>query len=94
MRPDCALQVEIRVESTLDGWRRGVGRKSCKDNRIIRKIRFVGRHEGDPTDLKERREEGIGFQTALMHVAARFPQQVGDTTRARIYCRRVGYGVD
>lgn len=82
------------VEPTLDGWRRGIGRKSCQDNPISRKIRFVSRREGDPADLKEQRDGRIGVQPAFMHVATHVTEDVIDTNRARIHCRRVGYGVD
>jgi hypothetical protein len=68
LRPD---EWMIGVEPASDGWRRGIGRKSCQDDPISRKIRFVSRREGNPADLKEQRDGRIGGHPALMHVARR-----------------------
>jgi hypothetical protein len=63
------LRPEIKVEPNLNGGRRGICCKSCQDDPIFRKIRFVRCREGSPADLWGRIEGQTGVQPVLMDVA-------------------------
>src|ERR1700758_3645051 len=63
---DCERALEIGVEWTLDGWWRGICCKSHRDTPIRRRIRVCSGGDGDPPDLKNRRDGQIEGQPVVM----------------------------